>query len=277
MNKTQSISRGKAAPQTRIRRRRLYEDVAEQLETRISEGLYRSGTELPSERVLMQEFGVGRPAIREALFALQKMGLLHLSPGERPRVQEPARDVIIDSMRGAVNRFMAQPGGLRQFQRARIFFEVGIVREAARHATTADLDRIQAALTENRASLGSPRRFEETDVAFHFTLATTAHNSLFLVIHDAMFEWLYSQRTVTLAVTGQPLFALQAHEKISEAIVAGDADAAEAAMRAHLEHGHKLYWDIIEPGGAGETEAEAEVGQEEASRMLGSVFGRSKG
>ena len=274
MTRAPSLPTGSAAPQTRIRRRRLYEDIAERLETLINEGVYAPGTELPSERVLMQEFGVGRPAIREALFALQRMGLLHLSAGERPRVQEPARDVIIDSMRGAVNRFMAQPGGLRQFQRARIFFEVGIVRDAARHASAADLESIEAALAENRAALGSPRRFEETDVAFHLTLATTARNSLFLVIHDAMFEWLYSQRTVTLAVAGQALFALQAHEKITKAIATRDADAAEEAMRAHLEHGHKLYWDIIRPEGGEEIETDRDAAGIKSS---GRVFGKSRG
>jgi len=243
-----SVSSGAAPPRTaRIRRRRLYQDVVERLERLINEGVYAPGSELPSERALMQEFGVGRPAIREALFALQRMGLLHLSPGERPRVQEPARDVIIDSMRGAVNRFMTLPGGLRQFQRARIFFEVGIVRDAAREASAADLERLRAALEENRAALNSPRRFEETDVAFHLALANTAHNPLFLVIHDAMFEWLYSQRTVTLSVAGQAHVALQAHERINDAIIARDPEAAEAAMRAHLEQGHKLYWDIMEP------------------------------
>ena len=274
MTRVPSLSSRNAPPQTRIRRRRLFEDIAERLEALINEGVYAPGTELPSERVLMQEFGVGRPAIREALFALQRMGLLHLSAGERPRVQEPARDVIIDSMRGAVNRFMAQPGGLRQFQRARIFFEVGIVRDAARNASAADLEKIEGALAENRAALGSPRRFEETDVLFHLTLATTARNSLFLVIHDAMFEWLYSQRTVTLAVAGQALFALQAHEKITSAIMARDADGAEAAMRAHLEHGHKLYWDMIQPEGGEEVETDRDG---TGSKSAGRVFGKSRG
>ncbi len=274
MPKTPHPPAGSAPQPTRIRRRRLYEDVAEQLEALINEGVYAPGSELPSERTLMQQFGVGRPAIREALFALRKMGLLHLSAGERPRVQEPARDVIIDSMRGALNRFMAQPGGLQQFQRARIFFEVGIVRDAARHGSEDDLARIAAALEDNRAALGLPRRFEETDVAFHFTLATTAHNPLFLVIHEAMFEWLYSQRTVTLAVAGQARLALQAHERITQAIRARDADAAEAAMRAHLEQGHKLYWDIMQPGGAHGPDPTAE---DVPARAAGRVFSSAKG
>lgn len=233
----------------RIKRRRLYEDVVTRLETLINEGVYAPDSELPSERVLMQQFGVGRPAIREALFALQKMGLLRLRAGERPRVQEPAREVVIESMRGAVNRFMSQPGGLRQFQRARIFFEIGIVREAALHASAKDHEALIAALEENRNALSNARRFEETDVAFHLALATMAHNQLFLVIHDAMFEWLYSQRTVTLGVPGQPGFALRAHEKIAHAIIGRDPDRAEMEMRSHLEHGHKLYWDIMRETG----------------------------
>ena len=228
-----------------IRRRRLYEDVVERLETLINDGVYPPGSELPSERTLMQEFGTGRPAIREALFALQKMGILQLSPGERPRVQEPGGSVILDSMRGAVTRFIGQPGGLRQFQRARVFFEAGIAREVASHATERDVEELSAALEVNRASVGSPRRFEETDVAFHFCLARIAHNPLFIVIHDAMFEWLYSQRTVTLGFPGQIEFALAAHQRITDGILARDPDRAERAMREHLEHGHMLYWNIM--------------------------------
>ena len=237
----------------RIKRRRLYEDVVERLETLIHDGVYAPGSELPSERVLMKEFGTGRPAIREALFALQKMGLLVLSPGERPRVQEPDGAVVLESMRGAVGRLMGQPGGLRQFQRARVFFEAGIVREIAAHATERDLDALRAALDANRASLGSPRRFEETDVAFHLCLARMAHNPLFIVIHDAMFDWLYSQRTVTLGFPGQTAFAFAAHERITEAVLARDPDRAEAAMREHLEHGHKLYWTIMQQAGMAES------------------------
>ncbi len=241
-----------AARGGRIRRRRLYEDVVERLETLINDGVYAPGAELPSERALMKEFGTGRPAIREALFALQKMGLLQLSPGERPRVQEPGGAVVLESMRGAVGRLMSQPGGLRQFQRARVFFEAGIAREISQHATARDLDELRAALDANRASLGNPRRFEETDVAFHLCLARIAHNPLFIVIHDAMFEWLYSQRTVTLGFPGQTEFAFAAHERITQAVLSGDPDHAEAAMREHLEHGHKLYWTMMQQAGLAE-------------------------
>lgn len=257
-----------------IRRRRLYEDVVERLETLINDGVYPAGSELPSERALMLEFGTGRPAIREALFALQKMGILRLSPGERPRVQEPGGSVILEAMHGAVTRFIGQPGGLRQFQRARVFFEAGIAREIASHANERDLEELRAAMDANRAAVGSPRRFEETDVAFHLCLAKLAHNPLFIVIHDAMFDWLYSQRTVTLGFPGQIDFALAAHERITEAILARDPDRAERAMREHLEHGHMLYWSIMKQaelaGGHASVREAADLATAEALERGGS-------
>ena len=262
---------GGASRSRPVRRRRLYEEVVERLEALINDGVYPPGSALPPERALMQEFGTGRPAIREALFALQKMGLLRLSPGERPRVQQPGGSVILDSMHGAVTRFVGQPGGLRQFQRARVFFEAGIAREVSVHATGRDHDELKDALEANRASRATPRRFEETDVAFHLCLARMAHNPLFVVIHDAMFEWLYSQRTVTLGFPGQIDYAFAAHERITAAILERDADGAERAMREHLEHGHMLYWNIM-------TQAELAVGdasaREAADLALAEAFGR---
>ena len=55
-------------------------------EEMIQDGQFGLGDFLPSERELMQHFGVGRPAVREALFALQRMGLVVVATGERPRV-----------------------------------------------------------------------------------------------------------------------------------------------------------------------------------------------
>ncbi len=229
---------------TGIKRRRLYEDVVEHIVARIHDGTYRPGQGLPSERALMGEFGVGRPAIREALFALQKMGLLALSAGERPKVLEPTHDVVLESIRGPVQHMMAKPGGLKHFQHARIFFEVGIVREAARIARPSDLDRLEKALLANKESMGTISRFERTDVDFHYVLAQISQNPVFLAMHDAMFDWLTAQRSITLRVPNQIEIAYREHEEIFGAIQACNPDRAERALRAHLERGHQLYWTL---------------------------------
>jgi len=231
-----------------IAKRRLYEDVVAHIETQIHEGTYAPGDELPAERNLMKELGVGRPAIREALFALQTMGLVVLNNGERARVIEPSHNVALETMRGPVQRMINQPDGLKDFQRARTFFEVGIVREAALIALPDDLRKLEDALIANRNAVGKKTLFERTDVDFHNALAQIPKNPIFLAIQDAVFDWLYEQRRITLSIADQIEAACREHEEIFNAIRDCNPDRAERAMRGHLDRGHALYWKLMQSG-----------------------------
>lgn len=228
-----------------IRRRKLYEEVAERLERSIQEGEYAPADQLPSERDLMRQFGVGRPAVREALFHLRKMGLVEVRSGERARVTRPTPQTVLDTLSGPARHMLSAPGGIRDFQAARIFFEAGLARHAALHATDGDLAEFKAALEENRLSIGDLKRFERTDVAFHYVLAVIPRNPIFTAIHTAFAEWLLEQRHTTLA-PGQDVKAHRAHKKIYDAVAARDPDGAEQAMREHLEYVAKRYMDVVE-------------------------------
>jgi ABC-type sugar transport system ATPase subunit/DNA-binding FadR family transcriptional regulator len=168
--------------------------------------------------------------------------------GEGPRVIEPTSNVALEAMRGPVQRMISQPDGLKNFQRARIFFEVGIVREAALNATPEDLRKLQDALTANKDAVGKTSLFERTDVEFHYVLAQIPRNPIFLAMHDAVFEWLYEQRRITLSIANQVENACREHEEIFNAICDRDPGRAERAMRAHLTRGHELYWASMQRG-----------------------------
>lgn len=228
-----------------VRKRRLYEEVASRLEAMIVGGEYAAGDQLPSERELMQRYGVGRPAVREALFALQKMGLIAVSAGGRARVTTPTPEVVVESLSGAARHLLAAPGGVRSFQEARLFFEVGLARYAAEHASTDDLAELDRALAANRQTIGDIARFERTDVAFHYVLAVIPRNPIFTAIHSAIAEWLMEQRHITLSRPGQNEIAYRAHAAISKAIAARDPDRAERLMRAHLEQVADVYWQSV--------------------------------
>src|SRR5579863_546757 len=129
-----------------IRRRKLYEEVVVRLEAWIHEGELKPGDPLPSERELMVHFGVGRPAIREALFALQRMGLVVVANGERPRVSSPTPKTLLGELSGAARLMLAKPEGMRHFQEARALFECGLVEEAARTANANNLTALDKAL-----------------------------------------------------------------------------------------------------------------------------------
>jgi GntR family transcriptional regulator, sialic acid-inducible nan operon repressor len=140
---------------------------------------------------------------------------------------------------------IAAPGGVTDFQNARTFFEAGLARHAALHATEEDLASFRAALEANRVSIGDLKRFERTDVGFHYVLALVPRNPIFTAIHAALAEWLLEQRQTTLA-PGQDLRAYQAHRAIFEAVAAHDPDRAENAMRAHLEYVARRYTNVVE-------------------------------
>jgi DNA-binding FadR family transcriptional regulator len=225
-----------------IDRRKLFEQVAEHIQRQILDGRLKPGDRLPPERDLQSRFGVGRPAIREALISLRNAGLVEIMNGAPARVAMPTAQGIMAGMMPAVLQMLSSEEGQRHFQNLRLFFETGLARRAAQHATPDDLARLKAALDANEAALGDRIRFIETDVTFHYVLAEMTGNPVFRAIHDGMSSWLKQQRVVTLDLPDQERIAFAAHRRIYLAIADHDADAAEAAMRDHLQQLQSAYW-----------------------------------
>jgi DNA-binding FadR family transcriptional regulator len=95
----------------------------------ITSGELQPGDEMPSERELMERFGVGRPAIREAMQALAGMGLVVISHGERAKVLELTAQSIIRQMDMTAKIMLAKSSDtLEHLKSARIFFERGMAR-----------------------------------------------------------------------------------------------------------------------------------------------------
>jgi GntR family transcriptional repressor for pyruvate dehydrogenase complex len=246
------------ARSTTVRRRRLYEDVASGLEAMIREGALIAGDALPSERELTVQFGVGRTAVREALFHLQKMGLIELKSGERAKVTRPTPEVMMEGLAGAARHMLAEPDGVRKFQEARTFFEIGLARHAARHATESDIRALAGALDHNRQCIGDLAKFEKSDVAFHYVLALIPQNPIYTALHSAIAEWLVEQRHVTLAYPGQNKIAYRAHKTIYDAIAARDPDRAERVIKAHLNQVSNAYWRAVSENGGAEDGGETQ-------------------
>lgn len=230
-----------------IPRRRLYQEVAERLEAMIRDGALAEGEALPSERELMERFGVGRPAIREALLSLQQKGLIAIGNGERARVVHPDAAKLIDALSGAARVYLGKEAGVRHFQGARLLFESAIAAEAARLASEEDLARIGAALEANRAARGNRALFQSTDVAFHLEIVRTTRNPLLVGVHQALTDWLTEQREVSLLAPEAEASALSCHERIFAALAAHDAEAAASEMRAHLTAVERFYWQHAHP------------------------------
>ena len=232
-----------------VKRRKIHEDVAEQIEQKVISGLIKEGSNLPSERDLMNAFNVGRPAVREALLLLQRNGLIEISSNGRPVVTRPSAANVVEQLSSAARFLLSFEEGERSFQDARRLFEAAIAKNAASIATKENLSVLKLALDENYRALGDSNQFELTDVNFHFAIAKIGNNSVFIALHTAIREWLSMQRKVALRIPGVEEKAYESHKKIYEAIAAKDPEAAWSTMDDHLI-------DIIEQYKKGKTQDE---------------------
>jgi len=78
----------------------------------------------------MERYGVGRPAVREALLWLNKKGFIAVSGGERARVTEPNPRDLLAHLSGAASMLVRRPEGMQLFQQTRLFTEIALAREA---------------------------------------------------------------------------------------------------------------------------------------------------
>jgi GntR family transcriptional regulator, sialic acid-inducible nan operon repressor len=228
-----------------IERRKLFEHVAEHLEGLILSGKLKPGDRLPPERELQSAFGVGRPAIREALITLERAGLVEIGNGAPARVARPTAAGLLSAMVPGVRHMLSTTEGNRSFQAIRLLVEVGLVRQAAKDATADLISDLHRALDDNWANVDNAPSFIESDVHFHYVIGAFSGDPAILAIHAAVNDWLLEQRKVAGREPGERERACEAHSRIMAAIEARDPDAAEAAMRAHLQSGWASYWKHI--------------------------------
>ncbi len=225
-----------------IPRRKLYQEVVDRLVNRISRGIYAPGDKLPSERDLMSQFGVGRPAIREAMQSLERMGLISISHGERANVKEPDARAVIDQVATTVRHMLiTSPQTLDHLKEARLFFEAGMVRIAAETATDADVARLKTRLDDHFDSLKDLSTFLEKDKLFHGEIAAISGNPIYAAVSQAVFEWMEEFHVELVRLKGAEHITLEEHTAIYEAIAARDPDAAVAAMERHLLRANEVY------------------------------------
>lgn len=229
-------------PTTIHRRHKLSDDVRRRLLDLIKSGAVGLGETLPSERELMERFGVGRPAIREAMQSLETIGLIEIRHGGRARVTEPSIGRMVDQIGETMKHLLANsPASLENLKEARATTEREMARLAARRRSSADVERLGEIIADQELASDDPARFRALDGLFHREIATISGNPIFSALVDALFRWLSDFHIDLVSVPGLEQLTLDEHREILATIARGDADAAAAAMGDHLMRANDLY------------------------------------
>lgn len=209
--------------------------LIDHFERQILDGTLAIGQPLPPEREIVAEHGVSRTVVREAVLALSNKGLVRATPRFRPVVAKAGYDAALGALGGIVTRLLRDAGGVRSLFNLRILMEAALAREAAEHADKADIEKLETALAANEAAIGQSEEFYATDIDFHGVLYSVPGNPVLPAIHRAYTDWLAPQWRAMPRLPDRNRSNFEAHRRIFEAILRRDPDAAEAALRTHLD------------------------------------------
>lgn len=223
---------------TRRKPRSLTLDIVDKLSEHIRGGQLPAGHKLPTEAAIMEQFGVSRTVVREAISHLQAAGLVETRHGVGTFVRAP----------GESPSFRVSPdqlGTLREVV-ALLEFRISVETEAAALAAARrhedNLSEMRAVLDEFSQAVEAGQDAVSADFRFHQEVARAAQNHHFMdllkslglgVIPRARLEPpapLSAERQAYLRRVHQE------HESIYNAIATQDAEAARAAMRTHLSN-----------------------------------------
>ncbi|KMK68266.1 transcriptional regulator NanR [Puniceibacterium sp. IMCC21224] len=219
-----------------IPRRKLSDAVFDRLHAMIRSGELLPEDPLPSERALMDRYGVGRPAVREALQALHTMGLITVSHGERSRVKRLTPQSAVHQLDGIAQTLLSvAPENLDHLKDARKMFETGLVRVATARCTAADIDALRQMITDQSAARDNPTAFIAADIAFHARIIAIAGNPVVSAVADAMLKWIFQHHSALLRWSGHEDVTLTEHGQIVDAMAAGNGGDAARLMGVHLD------------------------------------------
>jgi len=218
-----------------IRLERVSEKVAIQLKRAISDGLFRVGDRLPSERELAEQMGVSRPSIREALQQLELLGMVETVHGGGSIVKNLTEQAISKPMEIVLKDDRQR---VLEVTEVRAFMEAWAAKQAAANRTDDELRLIRELLEEMERDLEKGQIRPEIDFQFHIEIAGATHNTIF--VH--LIQNIHQLISYSLSIHRQQVFVTREaqetifrhHLEVFKAIQKQDSEGAERAMAEHL-------------------------------------------
>jgi GntR family transcriptional repressor for pyruvate dehydrogenase complex len=214
--------------------------IAEQILLQIKSGEYPAGSKLPAERLIAEQIGVSRPSVREAISALQIVGIIESHPGDGNYISE---SLSREDLSLEVKSILEESDSPYEILQARKVIETGSVRMAIREATNEDIENIKEVwgLKYKIGRAGDYRAYTRLGKELHLAIAKATKNRIIISIVDRL-----------LNITGQPLWQnmrrlyyendperidqmLDIHDRIVKAIQRRNSHEAILALEADFD------------------------------------------
>ncbi|MFC4767730.1 FadR/GntR family transcriptional regulator [Effusibacillus consociatus] len=214
----------------KLKTQKVYEQVANHIQSQIEQGVYKPGDKLPTLVEMSEMLNVGRATVREAFSALQAKGLIDIRHGEGTFV----RSIGLENFQEPMNICLLKGDDLVELLEVRKILEVGAAEMAARNRTEEDLQELRAALDMMGAFQESEPESVEADFRFHMAVAKASGNSMLVSLIQTIAPTMQSMMNRMRAVAGPSRDLLYQHILIYREIEAQQPDKARQTMYDHI-------------------------------------------
>jgi GntR family transcriptional regulator, transcriptional repressor for pyruvate dehydrogenase complex len=204
----------------------------------ISEGRLKPGDRMPSIEALTQEFSVGRTSVREALMALELVGVVEVVHGDGTFIRQDVSGCFLKPLSWTALLDRSKIAGLVETRRC---MESELAAMAAQRAAPNDIAEIERQLLRMEEVCRQPDEYAKVDSEFHLAIWKAARNEVMLSMLASIADVL--KRIMAAAVSNAPhsiQAGLLAHRHIFEAIASRDPEAARFGMRRHMDNFGRL-------------------------------------
>ena len=220
----------------KIKNRRVFEVIASQVRNAILDGTLKTGDKLPSEVELAEKFGVGRPAVREALRTLEIAGLVSVRHGKEGGAYIEDRD--LDSIRNHFSDLLRfGKVSLRHLTEARLFMETLMFDLIVDKISQQDIKELRECIAraEEMFRLGNEKERIRQNFRFHTLLASITQNPI-IIINVTTINDLMSYFLVGIEPTKQlSRNTIDAHTRIVDLLEARDLERCKEENKKHIK------------------------------------------
>lgn len=221
-----------------IQRRSASQMVAERILDQIRKGALKSGDQLPTEKDLMRQLGVGRSSVREGLQIIATLNLIETRHGigaflRLPKLSDRLNPELLGPLLSNVPAF--------EFLEARQMIEPNAIYLACLRATKTELDAIDALLDEHARLLDNGEPANEPAARFHVMLAECSHNQIATQFMSSIMSMLMARGR---KIDRIPMYAQQEvdeHRALLALVRAGEPEPAAIAMAGHIVASAQTY------------------------------------
>ncbi len=215
----------------------IHDNILEGIKGFIRENHLQPGDRLPGEEVLAIQLGVGRPALREALRALEAVGAIETRKGVGRFVGSFAAAAYVRNFttESLINSFSEH-----DLAETRCLLEIASIPMAVTRLTDDDLQELQELLATMKSKIELRKRYLDEDLGMHRLIMRHTENTLIAVMLDAVYALSAARMKNDAELfihfdSGKSATDLREHVALTEALLARDSHLAQQRLMEHFE------------------------------------------